>query len=117
MKLSKMYEDGQEEYVDDESAAALESLPESAWPIIVKTGEAMVGGGDSPGIDYNVTATPETIEDFLLASASWRDYTSKKIVSETPAIIAFEGVQALKGQRRCAITIIDLGALRVVLTA
>jgi len=117
MKLSEIYREGEEEYVDDDSAAALESLPESAWPIIVKAGKAMAGGGDSPGIDFTVATTRETVENFLSASKSWNECGAEKQISDEPIIITFEGVQALKGQRRVSLAIIDLGDVRAVLTA
>jgi len=116
MKLSKMYDDGQEEYVDDDSAAALESLPESAWAHIVEAGKALTRGGDSPGIDFQVVTTRETIENFLDARRSWNEMGRRVDWQETPRVIIFEDMQALKGQWRASIAVIDFGDVRAVLT-
>lgn len=69
------------QYVDDNSAVAIESLPKTAWAALVEGCEGYLQSGNEPGIDCHVAATSETLDDFLTASRkSWNECRSHQEV-------------------------------------
>lgn len=62
--------------------------------------------------------TMETLEDWKQSCKKWNYLESKreKMAGEFAALI-FEGAQAMKGQRRQTVVVLDLGAFRAVFKA
>lgn len=105
------------QYVPEGSAAALERLPRSAWGELVEACAEHLMAGDEPGIDCQVIATSEALDDFIAASQeAWRSYRSSEGVEVAGlAALYFEGVVSARGEPARNLVVIDCGDLRAVL--
>lgn len=112
------------QYVDDDSAAAIESLPDSAWPALLTAANHELELEDDepptemPGIDCTVAVTHQPLNDFEDARQNhWREckYHEEILCDGHPAIY-YNGVQAIRGQQRRNMIVIDLGDIRAIVT-
>lgn len=80
--------------------------------------ETIIGGKQIPAwefesIDENnacVSTTRDTLEDFRSASPSWSEPGRKQ---EVDGGLYWEKCQAIKGQRRCELCVVDCGEFRL----
>jgi len=61
--------------------------------------------------EEDLDPTRETIDDFLKARKSWREIG--QIEEHTPTLLIINNVQAVKGQRRGTLAVVDFGEWRV----
>ncbi len=62
--------------------------------------------------------THESLDDFVTASKNWREHTAAKHGEIAGfKFVAWAQVQAMKGQQRRALSVVDLGDLRYALAA
>ena len=67
--------------------------------------------------EYDLSYTAETIENFLEARKNWQEWgTLSEGVTEIGGYryIAVDRCQALRGQTRCDIVVVDFGAARAI---
>ena len=104
-------------YVGEDSAAAIESLPESAWPAMAEAIGEHNGEGSVPGIDCAVAVTHETLADFENSrAASWTEKGSRAEHSFAGfKAIEYDRFQLRRGEPRKHSIVIDLGDVRVAL--
>jgi hypothetical protein len=104
-------------YVGDDSAAAIESLPETAWAAMVEAIGEYNGEGSVPGIDCAVAVTHETIADFEKSRTnSWTE-KGRRTDHEFSGFkaVEYERFQLCRGGQRRHSIVIDLGDVRVSL--
>ncbi len=116
------------DYVDENSAIAIEGLPLEAWRALLEACAILVDGNADdviPGIDCRVAKTHEALADWDDSRDNdWRKrgrrtdtwMTGDLGLSAWPARL-FENVQMNKGQERGDYIVIDLGECRAVLSA
>lgn len=117
IKLSTVYPDGDDAYVDENSAAALEDLPVSAWAALVEACDELMLG-DSPGIDCHVAKTHDTLADFDESRRKhWTEAGTRSdlTLAGLPAIM-YERAQLFRGHQRETLIVIDCGNCRAVVT-
>jgi len=103
-------------YLSKSSAAAIESIPDSAWPSLLAAVEVL--GGADPGIDCKVVVTHETLADFDGARAThWseRGLRTELMLGGFPAV-NFHRFQLRQGEMRQDQVVIDLGDFRISLS-
>ena len=61
--------------------------------------------------EEDLDPTRDTIDDFLKARKSWREMG--QIEEHTPTLLIINNVQAVKGQRRGTLAVVDFGEWRV----
>lgn len=110
MKLETIGDDVN--YMDDGSLAALESLDDSAWPVLV---EAARIAGD-PGIDNEIALTHETLDNFDESWHSWSERGERREI-EVGGVAGrvYTGIQIARGQRRQNLVVLDFGNQRVTM--
>ena len=99
------------------SAAAISSLPDSAWPAVLAGLDELNAGATDPGIDCSVSVTHETLADFDAArSSNWAERGARRAVdcAGMPGVM-FERFQLRRGDARRSQVVIDLGCRRVSL--
>lgn len=107
-----------ESYIDFDTAAALSSLDDSAWPALVAALGEINFGAMEPGIDCAVAVTHETVADFDASRAQhWaeRGVRSEHVVAGFKAV-KYAKFQLQRGHTRRTQIVIDLGDIRVALT-
>jgi hypothetical protein len=73
--------------------------------------------GHSDACEFDLSYTAETIENFLTARKNWQDWgTLSEGVTELGGYkyIAVDRCQALKGQTRVNIVVVDFGNVRAI---
>lgn len=104
-------------YVDEDSAVAIEGLPEDAWDVLVEASDSLLQAGRDPGIDCSVTKTHETIAEFDKSRAeSWSEKGGRfeHDILGRPAVF-YRDFQMRRGEPRHEQVLIDLGDCRAVL--
>ena len=110
MKLETIGDDAN--YMDDDSLAALESLDDSAWPVLV---EAARIAGD-PGIDNEIALTHETLDNFDESRHGWTERGARtEIEVGGVAGRVYTGIQIAQGQRRKNLVVLECGEQRVTM--
>jgi hypothetical protein len=61
--------------------------------------------------EEDLVPTRETIADFIAARKSWREVG--QIKETTPTLLIVDNAQAVKGQRRGTLAVVDFGEWRV----
>lgn len=105
-------------FVDEDSAAAIESLPVEAWPALVQAWSDYNGPDQQPGIDCTVAVTHETLADFDDSRARfWNEKGSREELEIGGfKAIKYERFQLRRGDtRRACQIVIDFGDLRAAL--
>lgn len=100
-------------YISDDSLAALEQAPESAWETIQAAADAL--DASDIGTDCEVAATHETMEDFENSRLTAWAERGKRVAGE--GFVIYENFQITKGARRQSLAVIDCGEIRIALTA
>ena len=100
------------DYIGEDSLAAMEQIPESAWAMVQAAANAL--GASDIGIDCEVAATHETLEDFDNSRLGWSERGKR---TQGEGFITYQNVQIAKGRRRDNIAVIDCGEIRIALTA
>ena len=101
-------------YMDDDSLTALESLDDSAWPVLVEA--ARLGGAGDPGIDNDIALTHETLAQFDDSRNAWSERGEREEIEVSgTAGRVYENIQMHKGERRCNLIVLDFGAQRVTM--
>jgi len=111
MKLETIGDDAN--YMDDDSLAALESLDDSAWPVLV---EAARIAGD-PGVDNEIALTHETLDDFDASRRNgWSERGERREI-EVGGVAGrmYTGIQIARGQRRQNLVVLDFGNQRLTM--
>lgn len=101
------------DHMTDESLAAIEQAPESAWSTIVAAAKAI--DAEDIGLDCEVATTTETLEDFENSRSNYWSERGKRTQGE--GFVTYENVQIAKGQRRQSLAVVDCGDFRIALTA
>lgn len=107
----------QAKYLDPDSATAMSSLPDSAWPTLLAGLAVINPGATLPGIDCAVVVTHETLADFDAARAQhWANRGGRAdcTCAGRPAV-HYTGHQKRRGQPRSDMLVIDLGDIRAVI--
>ena len=99
------------DYMDETSAAALEHVSDAQWADVMAAHQATVGT-DRPGMSSLVTITRETLEDFANSRSRWAE---KGKAENHSSFIVYRNCQAVKGQQRVDLTIVNLGEQRLVI--
>ena len=101
-------------YMDDDSLTALESLDDSAWPVLVEAGQ-MACAGDV-GIDNEIALTHETLAEFDDSRNAWSERGEREEI-EVSGIAGrvYKNIQTHKGERRCNLIVLDFGSQRVTM--
>jgi len=100
-------------YISDESLAALDQAPESAWSAIQAAADAI--DASDIGTDCEVAATAETMEDFDNSRMTCWTERGKRVAGN--GFVVYENIQIAKGERRQNVAVIDCGEIRIALTA
>ena len=101
-------------YMDDDSLTALESLDDSAWPVLVEA--ARLAGAGDPGIDNDIALTHETLAQFDDSRNAWSERGEREEIEVSGmAGRVYENIQVHKGARRCNLIVLDFGSQRVTM--
>src|SRR3990167_5972581 len=104
-------------YIDEDTAAALSSLNDTAWPALVEALDEINSGATEPGIDCAIAVTHETLADFdhsRMTFWSERGSRSEHMVGGFKAV-KYDRFQLRRGDTRRSQIIIDLGNIRAAL--
>ena len=101
-------------YMDDDSLTALESLDDSAWPVLVEA--ARLAGAGDPGIDNEIALTHETLAQFDDSRNAWSERGARREI-EVGGVAGreYKDIQIAKGQRRQNLIVLDFGSQRVTM--
>ena len=101
-------------YMDDDSLTALESLDDSAWPVLVEA--ARLAGAGDPGIDNDIALAHETLAQFDDSRNAWSERGEREEI-EVSGIAGrvYKNIQTHKGERRCNLIVLDFGSQRVTM--
>jgi hypothetical protein len=104
-------------YIGEQSAAAISTLTDADWPVVLAALEELNGGCTDPGIDCAVATTAETLDDFDNSRATyWSEKGSRKTIDcAGRSAVLFDRFQLRRGSERVSQVVIDFGARRVVL--
>lgn len=101
-------------HISDDSLAAIEQIPENAWAAVQAAADLI--DASNIGLDCEVAATHETIEDFQKSrNKHWAE--RGQTLTATLDGRAWKNIQIAKGQRRQSLAVIDCGEIRIALTA
>lgn len=100
-------------YVDDDSRAAIEALPDAAWQALLDATDDL-SGGDDPGISSSVAVTRETLADFDDSRRRfWAEKGSRvELTCGGLPAVKYERFQLRRGATRRTQIVIDCGDLR-----
>lgn len=117
MTLITEYLAANESYLDENSAAAISTLPDGTWSAILEALDELSCGARDPGIDCKVAITHETLDDFDAARTSRWSERGSRSEHEFQGLRAlkFERFQLFRGQPRRDSVVVDLGDRRVAL--
>jgi hypothetical protein len=111
------YLEENENYLDDNSRAAIEQIPENLFAEVCSMALEDMGWGDI-GIDCQVAITNETLKDYDNSRINhWSERgRSMPFTDGTLPGNIYSGFQLAKGQQRHEMAVIDLGDKRLALT-
>lgn len=112
MKLETIGDDVN--YMHDGSLAALESLDDSAWPLLCRASHIARAG--DPGIGNEIALTHETLDDFDASRNGWSKRGKRREI-EVGGVAGrvYTGIQIAQGQRRQNLIVLDFGNQRVTM--
>ena len=106
-----------EAYLDENTAAALSSLDDTAWPALVAALNKINCGALEPGIDCAVALTHETLEDFDDSrSKHWAERgTRTEHDCAGFKAVKYDRFQLRRGDTRRTQIVVDFGTIRAAL--
>lgn len=106
-----------EQFIDENSAAALSSIPDAAWPAILRAADEINMGATLPGIETTVVKTHETIADFDASrSVHWVERGSRaEFEFGGFRAVKYERFQLHRGAPRQSQIVVDLGDFRIAM--
>ena len=109
------YRAGNDKWLDDSDAAALDQITEADWPAVLAALAALKDASD-PGIDCSLVVTHETLDDFAAARGLWSECGTQRDLecADAPAL-HFDRAQMRRGQPRREFLVLDLGHCRLVM--
>ena len=91
------------QYMDEQCVTILEGLNQDAFDRLMKLDEGLTGEGE-PGIASTITITSGSVEDFDEARKNWCEKGERESFDDG---IAYFEIQAVKGQQRRDLAVMD----------
>lgn len=104
-------------YIAEGDAAAIERIPDAAWPAILAALDELSGGATEPGIDCSVTTTSETLADFDRSRLTFWSEAGSRSEHEFSGLqaVKYERFQLRRGDPRRDMIVVDIGERRIAL--